>query len=120
MQSISINRNAIILLPKQPALDWIMRVDPQPMPDFTLEGLRQEQDVYLLPSGEINTPEQAQQWALQNFSILFESFLHDWFTNEAMWPKRRTRKMFQEWFDVQYHSLIWDLSPDPIEHESWE
>lgn len=117
MEHSSINRNAIILLPKQPALDWIMRVDPQPMPDFTLEELRQEQDVFLLGDGTINTPEQAQQWALRRFSILFDSFLHSWFTDETMWPKRRTRKMFLEWFEVQYHSTVWDLSTDPLEHE---
>lgn len=120
MEDASLNRNAIILLPKQPALDWIMRVGPQPMPDFTLEDLRQEQDVYLLSEGKVNTPEQAEQWALRRFSPLFSSFLQDWFTDETMWPKRRTRKMFQEWFEVQYHSTIWDLSTDPLEHESWD
>lgn len=52
-----------------------MRVDPRPMPDFTLEDLRQEQYVYLLTDGEVNTLEQAEQWALRRFSPLFSSFV---------------------------------------------
>lgn len=40
-----LNRAAIVLLPKQPALDWIMRVDPNP-PNLTLDELRHEPDVF--------------------------------------------------------------------------
>ncbi|QIM49608.1 MULTISPECIES: hypothetical protein [unclassified Pusillimonas] len=119
MDHETINRNLIIILPKQPALDWIISVDPQPIQGLTLEELRQEQEVYLLAGGTVNTPEQAEQWALQRFSNLFATFLHGWFTDDSLWPKRRTRKMFKEWFEVQYHSTIWDLSTDPLEHESW-
>lgn len=119
MDYATINRSLIIVLPKQPALDWLKSVDDAPMDDMTLEDMRQEQEVYLLPESLVNTPEQAHQWALERFSVLFETFLHGWFTDEAMWPKRRTRKMFKEWFEVQFHSTIWDLSTDPLEHELW-
>jgi hypothetical protein len=43
----TINRHLIVLLPKQPALEWIIRVDPNPL-DITLEELRQEQDAFLV------------------------------------------------------------------------
>lgn len=119
MDHATINRNLIIVLPKQPALDWIMRVDPDPIPGMTLEDLCQEQEVYLLPEGAVNGPEQAEQWALQRFSVLFSSFLYGWFTDDSMWPKRRTRKMFKEWFEVQFHSTVWDLSKVPLEHSQW-
>ncbi|MBC2771065.1 hypothetical protein GTU67_14235, partial [Pusillimonas sp. 7-48] len=59
MDHETINRNLIIILPKQPALDWIISVDPQPIQGLTLEELRQEQEVYLLAGGTVNTPEQA-------------------------------------------------------------
>ncbi|TAL90356.1 MAG: hypothetical protein EPN46_09660 [Candidimonas sp.] len=116
----TINRNLIILLPKQPALDWIMQVDPHPVEGLNLDELRQEQEVYLLSEGSVSTREQAEQWALKRFNALFTSFLNSWFTDEALWPKHRTRKMFQDWFEVQYHSTIWDLSTDPLEHEDWD
>ncbi len=115
----TINRNLILIVPKQAALDWIMSVDSQPIEALTLDELRQEQDVYLLSQDIVNTPEQAEQWALERYSVLFASFLNSWFTDETLWPKRRTRKMFQQWFEVQYHSTIWDLSTEPLEHDDW-
>jgi hypothetical protein len=32
-----------------------------------------------------------------------------------MWPQDRDLKMFLEWFDVEFHSLIFDLDPTPLE-----
>lgn len=119
MEHATINRTLILVLPKQPALDWIRSVDDAPIDGLTLEDMRQEQEVYLLPEGLINTPEEAEQWALERFSVLFASFLHSWFIDDSLWPKRRTRKLFKEWFEVQFHSTIWDLSTDPLEHEQW-
>jgi hypothetical protein len=35
--------------------------------------------------------------------------------------EKRTLKMFNEWFDIQYHSMVWDLAPDqPMDREDWE
>lgn len=116
----TINRHLILVLPKQPALDWITRVDPNPLERIELDEMRQEQDVYLLPEGVVNSPSEAGEWAERRWSVLFASFLSGWFTDEAYWPKRRTRKMFKEWFEVQYHSMIWDLSTEPITHEEWD
>jgi hypothetical protein len=28
--------------------------------------------------------------------------------------------MFRQWFEVQYHSMVWDVSGDPIVHDDWE
>lgn len=39
MKRALINRNLIVLLPKQPALDWILRVDPEPMPPYSTRRL---------------------------------------------------------------------------------
>lgn len=116
----TINRHLILIVPKQAALDWIMSVDQQPLEGLSLDQLSQEQEAYLVSEGTINTPEQAQQWALQRFSVLFDSFLNSWFVDQALWPKRRTRKMFLDWFEVQFHSTLWDLSGDPLDHQQWD
>ena len=44
----TINRHLIILMPKQPVLDWIKRVDPNP-PNLTLDQFRLEQYAFLVP-----------------------------------------------------------------------
>ena len=46
--------------------------------------------------------------------------LVDWYTDESLWPKKRSLKMFREWFDIQYHSMVWDLAVrEPLELEDW-
>jgi hypothetical protein len=116
----TINRDLIILLPKQPVLDWIMGVDPNPLEELTLEELRQEQDAFLVRHGEFEGIEDAEKWVYRRWKKFFELFLHDWFTDESRGPQNRTLKMFKEWFEVQYHSMVWDLSDEPIEHEDWD
>lgn len=115
----TINRDLVILLPKQPVLDWIMRVDPNP-PRLTLAELRQEQDAFLIPEETLQGIEDAERWVHRRWKMFFELFLQGWYTDESWWPNNRTLKMFKEWFDVQYHSMVWDLSNEPIEHEDWE
>lgn len=116
----TINRHLVVLLPKQPALDWIIRVDPNPM-NITLGELRQEQDAFLVADGFFESVEDAERWVHQRWRMFFELFIGGWYTDESWWPKNRTLKMFKEWFDVQYHSMVWDLAATvPVEHEDWE
>jgi hypothetical protein len=120
MKRALINRNLIVLLPKQPALDWILRVDPEPMTHLTLDAFRQEQDAFLITEGKVETPEAAQRWAERRWDAIFTQFLFSWFVDERMWPERRTLGMFRQWFEVQYHSMVWDVSGDSIVHDDWE
>lgn len=116
----TINRHLIVLLPKQPALDWIIRVDPNPL-DITLVQLRQEQDAFLVPHEVLDGIEDAEQWVYRRWKMFFELFIGNWYIDESLWPKNRTLKMFKQWFDVQYHSMVWDLAATvQVEHEDWE
>lgn len=116
----TINRQLILVLPKQPALDWLMSVDPQPLDHLTLNDIRQETEAFLIPEGIVNSPEQAQSWAERRWSELFLQFVSGWYLDMDLWPKKRTLKMFREWFDVQYHSMVWDLADEPLTHEEWD
>jgi len=116
----SINRSVIVLLPKQLALDWIKRVDPNP-PDLTLEELRQEPDAFLVREDRVELPEQAERWVDRRWEMFFETFLEDWYTDESMWPPTRTLKMFKEWFEIQYCPMVWDLAEEvPLKHMDWD
>jgi hypothetical protein len=37
-----------------------------------------------------------------------------------MWPENKTYKMFQEWFDVEFHSMVFDLLQSDIEKEPYD
>lgn len=115
----TINRHLIILMPKQPVLDWIMRVDPNP-PVLTLEQLRQEQDAFLVPD-MLDGQDDAEKWVKRRWQMFFEGYLSEWYTVESWWPQKRTYKMFMDWFEVQYHSMVWDLATsEPIAYEDWD
>ncbi|MFZ6659136.1 hypothetical protein ACO0LH_28235, partial [Undibacterium sp. TJN19] len=76
-----LNRAAIVLLPKQPALDWIMRVDPNP-PNLTLDELRHEPDIFLVRDERIEFLEDAQRWVYRRWQMFFETFIGDWHLDE--------------------------------------
>jgi hypothetical protein len=117
---LTINRGLIVLIPKQPVLDWIMQVDPNPPLGLTLEELSQEQDAFLVSQRAVATVEDAQRWVYRRWKMFFERYLDEWYTEESWWPKNRSLKMFKQWFDIQYQSMVWDLSDEMIEHEDWD
>jgi hypothetical protein len=117
---LTINRGLIVLIPKQPVLDWIMQVDPNPPLGLTLEELSQEQDAFLVSQRAVETVEDAQRWVYRRWKMFFERYLDEWYTEESWWPKNRSLKMFKQWFDIQYQSMVWDLSDEMIEHEDWD
>lgn len=115
----TISRHLVILMPKQPVLDWLNRVDPNPL-NMSLEDVRQEQNAFLVPD-TLDGQEGAERWVYRRWSMFFEGFLGEWFTEESWWPQKRTLKMFKDWFDVQYHSMVWDMAAgEPIDYEDWE
>ncbi len=115
----TINRHLIILMPKQPVLDWIKRVDPDP-PNLTLEQLRQEQNAFLVPDS-LDGQEDAEKWVKRSWQVFFEGYLNEWYTVESWWPQKRTYKMFKDWFEVQYHSMVWDLAAsESVSYEDWD
>lgn len=100
-------------------LDWIKRVDPDP-PNLTLEQLREEQDAFLA-SDDLDSQDDAEKWVKRRWQMFFEAYLGDWYTVESCWPQKRTYKMFKEWFEVQYHSMVWDMgTSNPIGYEDWD
>ena len=102
-----LNRSAVIVKPLRPYLEWAKGDDAEGLAELVFENLRREPHVYLLPEYEDPT---AQQEVLEEFwPALFEAMLGGWVTDEALWPKKRTREMFQEWFEIQMGSMVQDL-----------
>lgn len=100
-----VNRSAVILKYKQPVIDWINDVDPLKNTEITLDYANEDRTVYLIHEDE---SENIERWISANFLQLFESELEDWYTDESLWPKKRNRKVFDEWFEVEFHSVIID------------
>jgi hypothetical protein len=107
--SLVINRAAVILKYKTPAIEWINKADPfHDDPGITANDVNQERTVYLIRHEDAETPQILARWIELNHKSLFESELEGWYTDPKLWPKRRSLKEFCKWFDVECHTVLID------------
>src|SRR3989338_7699679 len=101
------------MLPKKPFLDWVNFTDPKnPM---TIEEIREEPDVYLLP--EIEDPGEQQKYLEENCEEIFRHELYGYYTDEKLFPKNLNWKFFEEWFDWEILSMVMDTLDRPVQKE---
>ena len=113
----TLNRTVVVLSPKQPFLDWLNKVDPDDH-ELTVENLRNDNEVFLIPQLADNAD--SVKWVEQRWSFLFEHMLMGWIVDEAIWPQDRTLALFNAWFDIEVHSMAWDLADEPLFVEDWQ
>lgn len=106
-----INRSLIIVKPKHPFLDWARSLDDK-NEDLTLASMGQDSTAYLIP--EIWHDADEQEFVKTTYDILFEEQLEEWSLDETAWPQQRNLTMFLEWFEVEFHSLVFDLCDEAI------
>lgn len=107
----SIDRNAILVRPKQPYLEWASKV----FGDGKAIGSKDDCNIYLIR--ERGSNQEVERWVKKHFDELFVNELNDWCTDEARWPADRTFKLFSAWFSVEVHSMVLDLEEDPVSKE---
>ena len=49
---------------------------------------------------------------------IFAEQLAGWFTDTTTWPQDLSSEFFCHWFDYQHHSLLVDLSEEPLIREA--
>jgi len=113
----TINRTVVLLGPKQPFLDWLNNVDPDDQA-LTVDDLRDDNEVFLIP--QFNDNSDSEKWVETRWSFLFEHMLMGWVDEDTLWPQDRTLEMFREWFDIEIHTMAWDLSDEPLIVEDWQ
>lgn len=115
-----INRAALILKYKKPAIKWINEADPvNDDPQITADDVNQERTVYLLREDVAETPELLEEWVRMNVDVLFERELEGWYPDENLWPKNRTYNLFKKWFETECHTVIEDTVGEPIIDEEF-
>lgn len=112
----TINRNAVVVRPAQPFLDWLRTADPTSI-DLALEDLRSEPAVYLLP--EAVNDDVALKRLASVCGEIFEEQLDGWWSEPSAWPTRRGFEIFSRWFEWSFHSVVFDLSKQPLRWEDF-
>jgi len=109
-----INRGVAIIKPKQPLVDWVKRTVPLLTP-LSPEELENDCTAILVP--DLGSREAVLDYLEPVKSWLFEMELEDWSRNPSDWPEERTGELFDAWFDVEVHSMVWDLVDAQVEEE---
>jgi hypothetical protein len=105
-----VNRGALLLRYKEPALRWINEADPHPRGrTLALDAVNEERTVYLIDDSVGDTPASLNRWLRKNYGSLFEAELEGWYTDPDLWPQDRTFKLFREWFQPECHTVLIDL-----------
>lgn len=102
----TINRNLFIVKPKQAYVDWINAL-PDQDPPVSLAYIRRDCHIYLIP--EMINDDEALEYIHAFKQEIFEIELDAWYRDPQTWPKNRTSAMFDEWFELEFHSMIIDL-----------
>lgn len=104
-----LNRAALLLRYKDPAVRWINDVDPNPLATpVTLEDVNSERTVYLISDEDADSSDAVRNWVEVSFRALFESELEAWYTDPNLWPGPLSLELFDEWFAVECHSVVLD------------
>lgn len=119
-----LNRGLVILRYKQPYIDWVKIAGDAPM-EISLQQANDDGDSFLLPTYEsqidpVDGTEDAIKWVEKRWRMFFEHILESWILDEAEWPQKRSLKMFREWFDIEYKSIVWDMGTEPLIIEEWD
>lgn len=119
-----LNRGLVIIRYKQPYVDWVKMAGDAPM-EISLQQANDDGDSFLLPTYEsqidpVDGTEDAIKWVEKRWRMFFEHILESWILDETEWPQKRSLKMFREWFDIEYKSIVWDMGTEPLIIEEWD
>lgn len=113
-----VNRCLMVVKPNQPFLDWARSLEDAE-PGLELNDVREDSTAYLVP--EFETDDDRMEILVWCAAFVFEEELRSWFTEENAWPPLRDAETFLAWFDVEFHSLVFDLDDQsPLEHIDYD
>ncbi len=111
----TVNRNALIVQPKQALWDWVNDIFPEDPISSEIIGKHDEANVYLIP--EMDSIEESLQYLKNNYEPILEENLFGWCEDDELWPKNRNWKLFEEYLDYSIQSVVMDIDKSRLEKE---
>jgi hypothetical protein len=102
-----IERAIVVVKPKQLFLDWVHN-NLSDTYRVTMDNIRLDCNTYLIDP--IDDLEDGVSYIDEKFADIFMMELATWTDDKSKWPQTIDLKMFWEWFDVEVHSTLIDLS----------
>ena len=112
----TINRQVAIVKPKERYVDWINSL-PEMDELSSIESLSNDCTVLLLP--HFDDDDESLKYIKKNYRKVFEAELDSWCADENTWPMKRTFSLFQEWFNIEFHSEVIEFGEGPIKIDEY-
>jgi hypothetical protein len=106
-EPVPIDREILIVRPKQPFLDWIKKNDSA----FD-DSKPYEPGIFLIREAEDD--EEAEEIIKEKAPAIFIQMLSDFTPDASKWPEETTYEMFREWFEIENCPTAYDLEPYPV------
>ncbi len=107
-----INRDALILKPKQALFNWVQEVFGDELIEEGHAFEHDESNVYLIP--ELDHHTESLEYLKENYQAFMEVELEGWVLDENEWPKDLSWEQFQAFFHISIQSMVFDTSNEPI------
>jgi hypothetical protein len=104
-----VNRSVLIVRAKQPYVDWANSQGDE-IKDMTIERMNEDDTIYLVR--DYIDDKEKEDIIKEHYEYIFEDKLYSWITDESTWPEHRDYKLFNEWFDTEFHSMVVDMEDD--------
>ncbi len=102
-----VDRIVAIVRPRQKMLEWLHQ-QPEVQANFSLQNLQTDCTALLIPPFE--SPRQAKEYIKQSYLAIFEGELVSWGLPKTSWPTDRSYALFEEWFMLEFHSVVLDMA----------
>lgn len=110
-----INRMVVVVRPKPAFVEWANALPDMGDMKFTVKELNEDCSVFLIP--DFPDDRKATNYIKKMCDDIFSRELESICTLEDWWPQKRNWKMFREWFEIEIHSSVLDMTDSPIQKE---
>lgn len=112
-----VDRIVAIIKPTEKVLGWLHQ-NIEETAELTLSDIRSDSTALLLPL--FDEPDEAMEFIQESYLDIFENELASWEIVEESWPTVRSFETFLKWFDVEFHSVVYDMTDDAGEMDIHE
>ena len=104
-----INKSVVIIRPKREFIKWANSYSHDGS-KYDAEYFKNHSFIILIPGCDIDIMARRHVNAL--WDDIFKEALKWGNDHEATWPRNLTRKMFWQWFDMEFQSMVFDSVED--------
>ncbi len=114
-----IDRITAIVKPKSAFLDWLKTYSEEYY-EFTIEDLTNDCTALLIPV--VESPEEAQDYIESMHQTITRNELDLLDIDQTSWPKTIDQALFDDWFEIEFHSMVFDttLTEQDLEDTDYE